>query len=283
MVRLPDAAGQVRNAPVKAIRGLFAGIGQLLLAADRFRAEEAERERADDEQHDPLTTPVRQPAGRDGQPAEPRRFRSLDSTGNVRLLTPDEAAEASPEAVPPQADATTQADLATQADTAAPAAVPAHAGAAPAAVQPAAVQSTAAGRPRSGKQAAQAAQAAVAAVPAARIAPRVPAAVSQPSTARQPGAAAHEPTARQEPAPGQAAAAAQTPSAAQAPADPPSLPVPGYDGLSLPSLRSRLRVLDAAQLRVLVDYEKANAKRTDVVTMFERRIAKLEAAGPHAT
>jgi len=40
---LPDAAGQVRNAPVKALRALFAGIGQLLLAADRFRAEEAQR------------------------------------------------------------------------------------------------------------------------------------------------------------------------------------------------------------------------------------------------
>lgn len=168
MVRLPDAAGQIRNAsiptgpiksvnPIKVIRGFFAGIGQLLLAADRFRAEEAERERAgDDDQHDPLTA-------RDAQPAQRTRFRSLDSTGNVRVLTPAEAAEVSPED-------------------------------------------------------------------------------------------------------GQ-----------------PNLPVPGYDGLSLPSLRSRLRVLNAAQLRVLVDYEKSNAGREDVVTMFERRIAKLESAGSDAT
>src|ERR1017187_1190179 len=142
MVRLPDAAGQVRNAPVKALRGFFAGIGQLLLAADRFRAEEAERERTgDDEQHDPLTTFDRQPAGhdqapgqaaapsqaaprtrdrgtRDGQPAEQRRFRSLDSTGNVRVLTPAEAAEVSREAGGPA-----QADLAPQADVS-PDAVP---------------------------------------------------------------------------------------------------------------------------------------------------------------
>src|ERR1022692_3364640 len=102
MVRLPDAAGQVRNAPVKVIRGFFAGIGQLLLAADRFRAEEAEREGAgDDEQHDPLTTPEHQPASRDGRPAEPRRFRSLDSTGNVRVLTPAETADVSPATIQP--------------------------------------------------------------------------------------------------------------------------------------------------------------------------------------
>src|SRR6266581_4175384 len=58
MVRLPDAAEQVKNAPVKALRGFFAGIGQLLLAADRFHAQETERERAaEGEHHYPLTTP----------------------------------------------------------------------------------------------------------------------------------------------------------------------------------------------------------------------------------
>src|SRR6266566_139730 len=36
MVRLPDAAGQLKNAPVKVLRGFFSGIGQLLLAAERF-------------------------------------------------------------------------------------------------------------------------------------------------------------------------------------------------------------------------------------------------------
>jgi hypothetical protein len=59
--------------------------------------------------------------------------------------------------------------------------------------------------------------------------------------------------------------------------------VPGYDGLSLPSIRARLRGLDAAQLRVLADHEKSGANRADVVTMFERRIAKLEAAASDAT
>ena len=54
------------------------------------------------------------------------------------------------------------------------------------------------------------------------------------------------------------------------------LPVANYDGLTIASLRARLRNLDPAQLRVLIDYEKAHAGRGDVLTMFERRIAKLE-------
>ena len=55
------------------------------------------------------------------------------------------------------------------------------------------------------------------------------------------------------------------------------LPVPNYDELSLPSLRARLRTLDADQLRVLVQYERTHAGRPDIVGMFERRIAKLAA------
>jgi hypothetical protein len=76
-------------------------------------------------------------------------------------------------------------------------------------------------------------------------------------------------------------AAAHAPSVSAAtPAD---LPVPGYDGLSLPSIRARLRGLDAAQLRVLRDHEKSSANRAGVVTMLERRIAKLEAAARDGT
>ena len=55
------------------------------------------------------------------------------------------------------------------------------------------------------------------------------------------------------------------------------LPVPNYDELSLPSLRARLRYLEADQLRVLVRYERSHAGRADVVAMFERRLAKVEA------
>ena len=68
-------------------------------------------------------------------------------------------------------------------------------------------------------------------------------------------------------------AAPQAPAREHAAAD---LPVPGYDELSVASLRARLRTLDAAQVRELLDYERAHASRANVVTMFERRIAKLE-------
>ena len=57
----------------------------------------------------------------------------------------------------------------------------------------------------------------------------------------------------------------------------PGAPLPNYDELSIPSLRARLRNLDVAQLRQLVEYERAHADRADVITMFERRMAKLEA------
>jgi hypothetical protein len=57
------------------------------------------------------------------------------------------------------------------------------------------------------------------------------------------------------------------------------LPLANYDELSVPSLRARLRNLTAAQVATLVEYEKAHADRAEVVTMFERRIAKLEAGG----
>jgi hypothetical protein len=53
------------------------------------------------------------------------------------------------------------------------------------------------------------------------------------------------------------------------------LPLPNYDDLSIASLRARLRNLSAEQLSQLIEYEKGHAGRTDVITMFERRIAKL--------
>jgi hypothetical protein len=55
------------------------------------------------------------------------------------------------------------------------------------------------------------------------------------------------------------------------------LPLPNYDALSLASIRARLRGLDVAQLKVLLDYEAAAAERAEVLRMFERRIEKLEA------
>jgi len=57
------------------------------------------------------------------------------------------------------------------------------------------------------------------------------------------------------------------------------LPLDGYDGLTLPQLRARMRTLEPAQLRALVAYERANAGRDEVAAMLERRIAKVESGG----
>ena len=54
-------------------------------------------------------------------------------------------------------------------------------------------------------------------------------------------------------------------------------PLPGYDDLSLASLRARLRVLDAATIQAMLAYEKAHARREPVITMLERRLAKITA------
>jgi hypothetical protein len=54
-----------------------------------------------------------------------------------------------------------------------------------------------------------------------------------------------------------------------------ALPLANYDDLSIASLRARLRNLSADQLAQLINYEKAHADRADVISMFERRITKL--------
>jgi hypothetical protein len=54
-------------------------------------------------------------------------------------------------------------------------------------------------------------------------------------------------------------------------------PLPNYDDLTVASLRARLRNLSVDQVRALVEYERAHAARPEVITMFERRVAKLEA------
>lgn len=65
----------------------------------------------------------------------------------------------------------------------------------------------------------------------------------------------------------------ETPTAKRAGAARP--PIPDYDKLSIPSLRARLRGLDMVQVQRLLDYERAHARRSDVITMYERRLKKL--------
>jgi hypothetical protein len=116
--------------------------------------------------------------------------------------------------------------------------------------------------------------------PAPRPAVAAEAAAAEPVTAApEPVVAAPEPVAA---APEPVAAAAEPVAAAPEPvvaaeSAAAAAPLPNYDELSVASLRARLRNLDVAQVRELTEYERAHAARADVLTMFERRIAKLEA------
>jgi len=224
-MRIPQQVTErVKEAPTHALRAVFSGIGQVLLVADRIKNRAAEPNRDQPGAVRPGNQSAQDTAAQDTAAPEkdPTRWRSLDETGNVRLLS-EEAPEdeiASPaggpggetETAAGPAPAAGPDDEAAQAETAA---------------------ESAAG------PAAQAAQAETAAEPAA------------------------EP----------AAQAARAEPAVPAQAD---LPVPNYDTLTVASLRARMRNLDRSQVSVLLDYEKANAGRAAVLTMFERRIARLE-------
>jgi hypothetical protein len=185
-----QVAERVKEAPAQALRSVFSGIGQVLLVADRIKNRAAEPERA----QAPAAAPASKSSPGHATAKDDSRWRSLDETGNVRLLSEEDVAPAESTAEPPAAEPAPPAEPAPAAEAAPPVAEP---------------------------------------EPAAEAAPPA--------------------------APEQAA-----------------LPVPNYDDLTLASLRARLRKLDQSQVRVLLDYEKAHAGRADVLTMYERRIAKLD-------
>jgi hypothetical protein len=77
---IPQVADQLKRAPTQALRAVFAGIGRILMAADRPQAAAA-------------------PAAQPGTSAVPdSRWRSLDQTGNVRLLSAEDGDD---DAMPP--------------------------------------------------------------------------------------------------------------------------------------------------------------------------------------
>jgi cytoskeletal protein RodZ len=202
----------MKEAPAHALRAVFAGIGQVLLVADRIKNRATEGD----------GTP---PAA---APESPAAASATAATGTAASPAPPAAASAAP--APPAPPATSAPAASTAASTApAPAAPAATAAKAPAAT------------------AAKASAAAAAKAPAARPAART-------ATAK---AAAAGPVVPAGPAGG-------------------DLPLPGYDELSVPSLRARMRSLNPAQLRALADYERAHEGRDAVLAMFERRIAKVE-------
>jgi hypothetical protein len=174
---IPQVPDQVRRAPILALRAVFAGIGRMLLSADRAGAGSAGAAPAGAQaagaQAAGAQAAAAATAALDEQRQAAERRRSLDQTGNVRLLPATEKVRPAD----PRAAATSAA---------------------------------------------------------------VPPEMSKPA------------------------------------ASSPALPLANYDELSLASIRARLRGLDVSQLKVLLDYEAANAERPEFLGMFERRIEKLE-------
>jgi hypothetical protein len=199
-MRVPQVSERIKEAPAQALRGVFAGIGQLLLITDKLRnktpaGQQVPQARAPEPSETPASPPVA----------------SVPADSPVSAAPPAPAAPAAP------------------------------------------------------------------AVPVAPTSERVPEARDFDKTGNVrllPSAeAAADGTA---PTAGAAASVAEA-TAAEVPVAEPGAPLPNYDELSIASLRARLRNLDVTQLRQLVKYESAHAGRADVITMFERRIAKLEA------
>jgi hypothetical protein len=200
-MRVPQVSERIKEAPAQALRGVFAGIGQLLLVSDKLRHKTpagagVPRTRAP-EAADPGAAPAAEPAAADSAPAP--------------------AADSAPA---PAADSTPAADVK------------------PEAVKPGVVV------------------------------------VEQPAAA---AARDFDKTGNVRLLAGQedAEAAASDVPAVSAEITPP--PLPNYDELSIASLRARLRNLDVPQLKQVADYERSHAGRAEVIAMFERRVAKLEA------
>ncbi len=276
-MRYPQVTDRMKEAPIKALRAIFAGFGQVLLVADRARSRALEQDTAQDAEHQPpADQPVpaaaaQRPESKQPESKQPEsKWRSLDETGNVRLLSDPDLADAGLAA----AETTGSAGAAGSGAEAAPAepdAAPAETDAAPPEADDALAE-TAAAAPET----AAAAPEPDAEVSDSGIAAPEPHVVLAEAAAAAVGPGQDLAGALGAPAgPDTSGAAASPAGAPAAAASPASLPLRNYDELTFASLRARLRNLDTSQLRVLVEYERAHEARDAVLTMFERRIAKL--------
>jgi hypothetical protein len=232
-MRVPQVSERIKEAPAQALRGVFAGIGQLLLITDKIRNK----------------VPAYVGPVRPRPPAPSEKETVADTTAGPReeaaAPVPAEPAQAQPvQAKPVQAKPVQAQPVQAQPVQAKP-------------VQAKPVQAQPAQAKPVQAQPAQAQP--VRAKPVEAEAPKAP-------TLRD-----FDKTGNVRLIDSEKAVVAESP-----PGDS-GLPLPNYDELSIASLRARLRNLDVAQLRQLIDYERAHEARADVIAMFERRIAKLEA------
>jgi hypothetical protein len=237
---VPQTEDRARPGPIQALRAVFTGIGRIIMAADRPQAARP---------------------GRANGPAATPKWRSLDKTGNVRLLSAedleDDEAAGDDDAASFQAEALAEAELAETELLGADLAEGNLAGAELAETQLAETQLAETQLAETQLAETQLAEAELAEAPGELAATEL----------AEPPAELAEP------------AVAGTPAELPEPEAAAALPLASYDTLSLASIRARLRPLDADQLRVLVNYEQSHAERPEVLGMLERRIEKLETGG----
>ena len=267
-MRVPQVSERIKEAPAQALRGVFAGIGQLLLITDKLRNkashQDVPRARTPGASETVTDSSVTSPAGQ-GAGTAPVDAPAATATATVTApaaTAQAEAVAAEPAPAKPAVKARRNAHSVTDKP------VTAKPPAKPATTKPVTPRRTAAKA------------AAAEAAGAGEAAPKPPKRQSardfdKTGNVRVLGDEADSPVASAAPAAPAAPAAAEPvvaggPGAAAA-------PLPNYDELSVASLRARLRNLDVAQVRQCAEYERAHAARAEVLSMFERRIAKLEA------
>src|SRR5207302_1195609 len=113
-MRMPQVSERIKEAPAQALRGVFAGIGQLLLITDKLRNKTPAHDdpaQAAVPEPSPAPEQATEPAPASAQAAEPAAEqaaaepqRDPEKTGNVRVL-PDEAPEPVTEEAPEPATA----------------------------------------------------------------------------------------------------------------------------------------------------------------------------------
>src|ERR1039458_7680575 len=268
-MRVPQVSERIKEAPAQALRGVFAGIGQLLLISDKLRNKapaDVPRAGTPGASETASAATVSEPTGQPKQPAEPARA----------TQAPAGSTAAGPSATKPTAAAPAPAESVTTA-TAPASSAPAGpsrtksgpakpASAKPAPAKPARAQAAKSPKPVPTKDFDKTGNVRLISDDAAAA----PSGTTTPSSAPEAVVAESE---REDSAP-------PVPEPLPVPVP---VPVPNYDELSIASLRARLRSLDVAQVRQLAAYERAHAGRADVIAMFERRIVKLEAeAEPEA-
>ena len=239
-MRVPQVSERIKEAPAQALRGVFAGIGQLLLVSDKLRHKTPAGAGVPRTRAPEAADPGAAPAAAEPAAADPDTD-VKPAAAKPEVVVVEQPAAAEPVAAEPVVVADAPEVVAAE---------PAAALAEPAVAAPV-----------------KAAPVKAAPVKAARATAR--------KSPKEPPARDFDKTGNVRLLAGQEDAEAAASDVPAVPAE--TTPLPNYDELSIASLRARLRNLDVPQLKQVADYERSHQGRAEVIAMFERRVAKLVA------